>query len=146
MKYTLKNARPVQAEFYSAIRSMGSPSLHLQQLTFVTSSPGQLKNSGLPLLAYQGTAALPLPLLQFSVQTLAPQRGWHGVTVAPRSQAVLFPFCPLQTLLELQGKWRTQNTVPNRTDLEHVPCGAPGETLAKGEHSKRVSKELRYIL
>lgn len=59
MKYTLKSARAIQAEFYSAIPSMGSPGLHLQQLTLVTSSPGHIKHSGFPLAAHQALQLCP---------------------------------------------------------------------------------------
>jgi len=60
MKYVLKSARAFEVSFYSVIPSTQSLTLHLWHLTLVTSSPWQVKNSWLPLVAHQGAAALPL--------------------------------------------------------------------------------------
>lgn len=149
MKYALKSARAFQAEFYFAVPSMGSPSLHLQQLTLVTSSPGPMKNSGLPLAARQGPAALPLP--QLRVLALAQQScwhwsfPWHRVTVAPRPSC----FPALLPSPNPSGVAGTAGNAEYCTRQDRPGAGsmcAPGETLAKGEDPRIVSRELRYVL
>lgn len=90
------------------IASLQSLSLHPRWLTLFTSSPWQVKNSWLPLVAHRGAAALPLcHPLQLCVQALTQRWCWRRAlswrygTASVRSQAGFFYFCSLETLQEL---------------------------------------------
>lgn len=112
---------------------MGSPGLHLQQLTLVTSSPGHIKHSGFPLAAHQAVQLCPssvsrhCPAEVGTVALLGMGWQWH--------RAAKLLSCPSALSRHF---WRYRESRECRTLHQAGQTCAPGETLAKGKDPKRV--------